>query len=308
MQSSGKVRHITLLAGSALLASNVAAQSYSGPIFDAHLHYNEEACAHDAGPCPHPIEDVLARMKRSGVRAVLANSRPNLGSKALARSSAATQAAGVAVVPLVRLYRSRADYATWFADDSIYDMVLAELALGAAPGVAYRGIGEFHLYESANANGPVAAKLMRLAAERGLVVLAHVDDTAIELLMAHLHSKPQAGFALIWAHTGIGGASPQRVRNLMHSHPQLMGELSYRPGLTCSNRTAEERLCPEWRKLLTEMPQRFMVGSDTWINARWQAYESTMAHYRSWLGELPPETASAIAWSNGAKLFDLAHR
>ncbi len=41
-------------------------------------------------------------------------------------------------------------------------MVLAELERGTASG-SYRGIGEFHLYESANANGPVARKLMVLA-------------------------------------------------------------------------------------------------------------------------------------------------
>ena len=59
------------------------------------------------------------------------------------------------VVPFVRLYRNRADYDNWFRDESIYDMVQAELARGTAAG-PFRGLGEFHLYDSANANGPVA--------------------------------------------------------------------------------------------------------------------------------------------------------
>jgi hypothetical protein len=278
-------------------AGNAFAQNYSGPIFDAHLHYNTEA------QVAHPLPDVLARMQRSGVRAVLANSRPNDGTRTLADARSATRAAGVKVVPFVRLYRNRDDYATWLADESIYDMVLAELARGTAAG-PYRGIGEFHLYDSANANGVVAKKLMALAEARQLAVLAHVDDGAIDALMAATPSRGQA-LRLIWAHTGIGGAPVERVRALLAKYPLLMGELSYRPGLTCPNAAGQERLCPEWRALLLDYPDRFLLGSDTWVNQRWQYYEDTMAQYRAWLGDLPAEAARKIAWDNGARVFGL---
>ena len=91
-------------------------------------------------------------MQRSGVRAVIANSRPNDGTKALAAAREATRRAGVTVVPFVRLYRNRADYTGWHADPSIVEMVLRELAAGTEAG-PYRGLGEFHLYDSANADG-----------------------------------------------------------------------------------------------------------------------------------------------------------
>jgi predicted TIM-barrel fold metal-dependent hydrolase len=78
-----------------------------------------------------------------------------------------------------------------------------------------------------------------------------------------------------------------------------MGELSYRPGLTCES----GKLCPEWRALMLKYPGRFMVGSDTWVNQRWQYYESLMQGYRTWLGDLPPDVAKKIAWDNGAGLF-----
>ena len=274
----------------AVAAVPLRAEPYAGPLFDAHLHYNEEAWM-----SAHPLDDALGRMQRSGVRAIVANSQPNDGTKSLASAQAQTQAAGVVVVPFVRLYRNRADYSGWFNDESIYDMVLRELAAGTTAG-PYRGLGEFHLYDSANANGPVARKLMQLAQDKGLAVLAHVDDGAIDLLMAH---APKA--RLIWAHTGIGGASAQRVRGLLTRHPTLMGELSYRPGLTDAN----GRLSAEWKALLADFPQRFLVGSDTWINARWQGYEALMQDARLWLGDLPPATARAIAWDNGARLFTL---
>ena len=277
----------------------LAAQAapYSGPLFDAHLHYNDEAWSGQTGP--HPISDVLARIQRNGVRAVLANSRPNDGTRALAEAGAATAQAGVTVVPFVRLYRDRADYDNWFRDDTIYQMVQNELARGTPAG-PYQGLGEFHLYDSANANGPVARQLMALADSRGLAVLAHVDDVAIDLLMANTPSKGQQT-RLIWAHTGIGGTPVARVDALLARYPLLMGELSYRPGLSCEG----GMLCPEWRALLLKYPNRFVIGSDTWVNQRWQYYDELMQGYRTWLGGLPPEVARAIGWDNAAGWFGL---
>ena len=283
------------LATICIVSSGIAqATDYTGPLFDAHLHYNEEAWNGRVGP--HPLSDVLARIQRNGIKGVLANSRPNDGTKALA---AEPSKGDLQVVPFIRLYRNRADYDGWFRDETIYDMVLAEYARGTA-GASFKGIGEFHLYDSANANGAVAKKLMAFAEEKSLAVLAHVDDVAIDLLMANTPSKGQNA-KLIWAHTGIGGASVARVDALLGKYPLLMGELSYRPGLTCDG----EKLCPEWRALLLKYPSRFMIGSDTWVNQRWQYYDELMKGYRAWLGDLPPDVARQIAWGNGAKLFGL---
>ena len=284
------------MVGSIASAQNI--KPYTGPLFDAHLHYNEEAWNGKVGP--HNVPDVVARMNKSGVKAFIANSRPNAGTITLA-ASVEVKAAGIQVVPFIRLYRNRADYSGWFADESIYQMVLAEYAKGTASG-AYKGIGEFHLYDSANANGEVAKKLMRFAQDKQLAVLAHVDDEAIDLLMTH---APQA--RLIWAHTGIGGASVARVRALLTKYPKLMGELSYRPGLTCSNDKQDDQLCPEWRSLVLDFPDRFLIGSDTWINQRWVYYEDTMNSYRTWLGGLPLDMANKVAWQNGAALFSVKY-
>ncbi len=282
----------TLVAAGAFSTAAHAAD-YSGPLFDAHMHYNVEAANG-----PHPIADVLARMQRNGVRAVVSNSRPNDGTKALAASDA-TRKAGVTVVPFIRLYRNRADYDNWFRDETIYTMVETEFARGVSgdQAGAYKGIGEFHLYDSANANGPVAKKLMQFAAKNKLAVLAHVDDVAIDLLMAHIPNAPDA--RLIWAHTGIGGAPVSRVDALFAKYPQLIGELSYRPGLICEG----GKLCAEWRTLLLKYPGRFMIGSDTWVNQRWTQYDELMKGYRTWLGDLPPDAARKIAWDNAANLF-----
>ncbi len=294
IRPAGSVRWALAAIFSIALAAAAQAAEYTGPIFDTHLHYNEEAWNGDAGPFP-PAE-ALTRMQRNGVRAIVGNSRPNEGTRTLA-ALRETREAGVTVVPFVRLYRTRADYTNWFRDESIHEMVLAELARGTASG-PYRGIGEFHLYESANANGPVARKLMVLAEQRQLAVLAHVDDEAVDLLMANTPSRGR-DTRLIWAHTGIGGAPVARVRQMMERYPKLMGELSYRPGLTCDG----GKLCPEWRALIEAFPERFLVGSDTWINQRWSSYDEIMRGYRTWLGDLPPALARRVAWDNAAQVF-----
>lgn len=271
------------LLAAALPLPALADTAYPGPIFDAHLHYNDDAQA------PHPPADVLARMARSGVRGALVNSRPNDGTLRLIAE------AGPQWVPFIRLYRNRADYNGWFADDSIRLMVLDLLAKGSPAG-AFRGLGEFHLYDSANADGPTAIALMKLARERGLVVLAHVDDVAVDKLLGHAPGAP-----LIWAHTGISGEPLPRVRELLARHPGLLGELSYRPGLT-----VDGKLDADWRTLMTQHPGRFLIGSDTWVTQRWQHYEGLFAGYRGWLGQLPPEVAQRIAWGNAAAMFNLS--
>ena len=253
------------------------------------------ATAQSAPAAPPPAATAKPPNVIADVRALIANSRPDDGTKALADARDGAREAGVTVVPFVRLYRNRADYNGWFADRTIREMVDRELAAGTAAG-PYRGLGEFHLYDSANANGPVARDLMQLAEARDLVVLAHVDDVAIEKLMAH---APRA--KVIWAHTGIGGVPIERVRALLDAHPTLHGELSYRPGLT----TGDGGLAPAWKALFEAMPERFLVGSDTWINPRWKQYEQLMRDARRWLGDLSPAAAERIAWGNGARLFGL---
>ena len=85
------------LAWAARPARAAAPEPYRGPRFDAHLHYNEEAFQ------TVPPAEAFARMHRSGVRAIVANSRPNAGTKQLASALPLARAAGVTVVPFVRL-------------------------------------------------------------------------------------------------------------------------------------------------------------------------------------------------------------
>jgi hypothetical protein len=45
-------------------------------------------------------------------------------------------------------------------------------------------------------------------------------------------------------------------------------------------------------------PDRFLLGSDTWVPERWASYGDTMDGYRAWLAQLPPPIARQIAHGN----------
>jgi hypothetical protein len=246
-------------------------------IFDAHLHYNQE-------PNPYyPLDRVLEVFRRNGVAGILANSRPNKGTHQLVDA----KAPGLWVVPFIRPYRTRDDVQNWSSDPAIYDLIEAEYKRGY-----FRGVGEFHIYGNA-AQGALVKKAVDFAAARDLYLLAHCDEAALLILLGH---NPKA--RIIWAHTGFS-TPPARVRELLESNPALMGELSYRSGITAG----DGRLAGEWRELFARHAGRFLLGSDTWINERWFGYDTIMQTYRGWLAQLPEDQARRIAHGNAERLF-----
>lgn len=212
--------------------------------------------------------------------------RPNDGTRAL--HEAARAGKGPKVVPFIRVYRDRADYGTWFGNPEILAMIIAEQRRGF-----YRGVGEFHV-SGKDAATRVVKDIVDFAVEKDLVLHAHCDEEALEILFGH---NPRA--RIIWAHTGF--TTPlDRVDGLLRKYPGLKGELSYR-----SDIVENGKLTAGWRSMLGKHPTRFLVGSDTWVNARWETYSALMGGYREWLAQLPREVAERVAWRNGAELFAL---
>jgi hypothetical protein len=267
------------------MVAAVPAAELRMPIFDAHLHYNAEAQA------PFALPAVLRIFRDNGVFAILATSRPNDGTRALVAAAARDGASALQVVPFVRPYRTPADRATWFNDPAIYALIEQELANG----IGYRGIGEFHVFGARDAGTAWVKKIVDMAVARGLWLHAHCDEAALEALYAH-----NPAVKIIWAHSGFTTV-PERIAQYFERHPSLIGELSYRYDVT-----EDGRLAAAWRALFTRYPDRFVVGSDTWINPRWAQYAEIMAYYRGWLAQLPEDVARRIAHENGARMFSLA--
>jgi hypothetical protein len=274
-----RLRRIAILAVIALVAvaGNRAGADEPIEIFDAHLHYNWE-------PKPfYQLDEVLALFKKHRVTGILATSRPNTGTHALMDAKAES----LQVVPFIRPYRVRADIGSWFNDPVIFDLVQDEFKRGY-----YRGIGEFHLSGKA-ADTEMVKKTVDFAVANNLYLHAHADDEAVEILMRH---NPRA--RIIWAHTGFGLAS-ERVAAMLAKYPKLWGELSYRSGIV----DGAGKLTEEWRALFERYPDRFLLGSDTWVPERWASYGEIMAGYRAWLAQLPPAVAKQIAHGNARALF-----
>ena len=266
-----------LIAGAAAFAPIIATAQPTLKIFDAHLHYNQE-------PNPfYPLERALDVFRRNNVAGIIANSRPNKGTHQLVEA----KAQGLWVVPFIRPYRTRDDVQSWSTDPAIYDLIESEYKRGY-----FRGVGEFHIYGDAAAS-PLVKKVVNFAAERDLYLLAHCDEPALLLLLGH-NSKTK----IIWAHTGFSTA-PARVRELLEKYPLLIGELSYRGGIT----EGGGQLSAEWRELFARHSDRFLLGSDTWINERWFGYDTIMQTYRGWLAQLPADQATRIAHGNAERLF-----
>jgi hypothetical protein len=273
------LKHAAIIAAVTLIAvaGNRALADEPIEIFDAHLHYNWE-------PKPfYQLDEVLALFKKHRITGILATSRPNTGTHALMDA----KAEGVQVVPFIRPYRVRADIGSWFNDPVIFELVRDEFKRGY-----YRGIGEFHLSGKA-ADTEMVKKTVDFAVANNLYLHAHADDEAVEILMRH---NPSA--RIIWAHTGFGLAS-DRVSAMLAKYPKLWGELSYRGGIV----DGSGKLTPEWRALFERYPDRFLLGSDTWVPERWASYGEIMAGYRGWLAQLSPAVAKQIAHGNARSLF-----
>lgn len=257
-------------------AGTTQGDSPLAPVFDAHVHYNL-----DIGR-PVSVERVFELWREAGIRGVLLTSRPNDGTRELLEKAPAE----FKTVAFARPYVTMADVQTWFRDPAIYAMIERELARGI-----YAGIGEFHIY-GRDADSDGFARFVRLAAQRKLWLHAHCDDYVIERIFA---LDPQA--RVIWAHTGM--STPEaRIDALFARYPNLYGELSYRGGVTVGG-----ELSSEWRALFTRYPDRFLLGTDTWVPQRWPEVPDVIAAYRRWLAQLPPQIAERIAWRNGAQLF-----
>ena len=61
----------------------------------------------------------------------------------------------------------------------------------------------------------------------------------------------------------------------------------------------------DWRNLFARYSDRFLLGSDTWINERWFGYDTIFKEYREWLAQLPSDQAQRIANGNALRLFGL---
>lgn len=248
------------------------------PIIDTHVHYSRPAWDVFAPPA------IFEKLRKAGVVRALVSSTPDDGTLTLYRADPTR------IVPVLRPYRTRADMGDWFASDAVLDYVKGRLEGGP-----YIGIGEFHLNGAANARTPQIRAIARLAVARKLMLHAHSDAEAVRALF-----EIEPRLRIHWAHSGFAPA--EVVGGMMDRYRRLTADVSFR----AFDIDAGADLDPAWRDLLIRHQDRFMIGTDTYINSRWDGYDRLIADHRDWLGKLPDGVAAAIAHGNAEREFGIA--
>jgi hypothetical protein len=243
------------------------------PVFDAHIHYS-----HDAVDVLPP-KDAAAILRKAGIRRALVSSSNDDGNQKLIAE------APEIVLSSLRPYRTRADTAGWTRQPAIITYLEDRLKR-----YKYVAIGEFHLY-GADADLPVPRRMVELAKQHALLLHAHSDVDAIERLFKQW---PEA--RVLWAHSGF--ERPEKVREMLRRHKNLWSDLAFR-----NDQASAGRVSQDWRAAFTEFPERFLLGTDTYVPERWHFIAEHAAWSRAWLADLPRDLAERIAYKNGEALL-----
>ncbi len=172
-----------------------------------------------------------------------------------------------------------------------------------------RALGEVHVRQLSrkidrDPSGPEFQKLLEIAAKRKLPVVIHddLDVRATERLDRALTARPDA--TIILAHAGE--SAPPRIESLLGRHPNLMVDLSgmhfqRKPPLA----TETGPIDPTWKALIEKMPDRFLFGVDVWAPRLFEPamLDRLMTWARRVLGELKPDVAEKVAYTNAATLL-----
>jgi len=243
------------------------------PVFDVHIHYS-----HDVWD-PIPPQKAIAKLRAAGITRAMVSSSSDEGTQMLYKE------APDLVVPALRPYRRRGELETWMRDATVIPYLEERLAK-----YKYAAIGEFHL-DGAEADLPVPRRLVQLAKENKLILHAHVDADAVNHIFAQ---DPDA--RILWAHAGFEDAAI--VRQMMDRYDNLWADLSFR-----YDAFPDTKFLPQWRELLMDHSNRFMLGVDTYTPLRWLQVQEVMDWYRRMFAALPPEVAEKIRYKNAERVI-----
>ncbi len=247
------------------------------PLFDAHIHYNRAAWA------PLPPDAVLSIMDNNGVAMALVSSSPDQGTIAL------WEHAPNRIIPEMRPYDDNIGPSNWIKTDGVADLIETRVRL-----YPHEGIGEFHLHRIDPADVAVLKRIVALAVEKNIPLHVHSDRRPVEYLY-----WLDPDLTIIWAHAGMTEPAAV-VEEMMARYPSLYADTSYREFDILSDNGGIDA---DWRRVLERFNDRFMVGSDTWVNSQWAEYDQLIDKNRRWLAYLTTASAKNIAYQNAERLF-----
>lgn len=212
-------------------------------------------------------------------------------------------------------------------------------------------VADAHSYHRSRPDHPLFLLLVEIAAKRNVPIDFHMDAVAepistpqklkdmsqrnpptltpnlaqFEKLLAH-----ERGARIVWAHAGVdhtGVLSVELIRRMMGAHPNLYMSIKALPQSPEPNTALarEGRLRPDWRKLIAEFPDRFVMGTDrfygssatgmapggrgtTRVSAGSIFMERTVpmtTAAQTLLSQLPPQLAQKVAVDNVKAIYRL---
>lgn len=251
------------------------------PVFDTHLHYSRNAWD------LYDPQTVIGMLDAANVSWALVSSTPDDGTLKLYRADPGR------FVPVLRPYRAGVGKHNWLRDPELAAHIEYRLEQGI-----YEGIGEFHLFEALEVGTPLLRRIAELAIERDIVLHVHCGAGPVRALFA---LEPR--LKILWAHAGRR-EPPGVIGELLARYPRLWTEVSLRG----NDIAPEGRLDAAWRDLFLRHSDRFMIGTDTHLNSRWEVYPDLVEEHRRWLAQFPREVAEAIAYRNAVRHFGAGNR
>jgi predicted TIM-barrel fold metal-dependent hydrolase len=184
----------------------------------------------------------------------------------------------------------------------------------------------FTPYQSVPPDHPLYLLLADLAAEHNVPIDIHMEAVPRDMLLpVDLKSPPNAPrlpaniaaferflahnprARVIWAHLGsdfTGFRTVELDRRLLQAHPNLYMEIKTDPDAHGRNYpfATDGKINPEWLKLFTDFPDRFVIGSDQHYpepkdaDKRWQ--ETILL-----FNQLPADVRKKIGTENAAHIY-----
>ncbi len=143
------------------------------------------------------------------------------------------------------------------------------------------------------ANLELLASIAHEAVKRKVPLHVHSGAEPVQFLFV---AAPEV--TVIWAHAGMT-TLPAEIGKMMDRYPRLYADTSIRNNDIIGGRGLDA----DWEALLIRYSDRFMIGSDTWVNSQWERYDRAITASRLWLSWLPKSVGEMIAYGNAERLF-----
>ncbi len=281
------------------------------PIIDAHSQFDENTS----------VEQVIGYAARAGVTQVLLSARGRVTTEDV-RNLGLTHP--TCVVPSVRT-KGRAFDENRPAYYRLLDEQLREPAFKAMSEIilVHAPKGKRAPEVNVAADTPQVKEAIKRAITRGWPVVLHYEfrwltsaygagarATRMAELKSLANQHPEHRFALI--HMAQLDASD--ASELLAEHPNLVFLTSHantlavnESGQPWTNMFADDELAPEWKALVLQHPDRFVLALDNVWPEDWsEKYVQQVELWRKALGKLPAEVAHAVAHGNAERLWKLA--